>query len=345
MKARVDRLRELLDEPLLVTNAVNVFYLTGFESSNAALLVEPERVRLFSDFRYAPRGREVPGVEFGETRRDLLADLADRLHGRIGFEVRTVTYAGYETLRAGGLDLVPRHGVVEKLRAVKDEEELAAMREAAAVTERAFARLARERFIGEGERDLVWRMEQLLHEEGAERTAFETSVASGPTGSSPHATPGDRRVSDGDTVVVDAGAVVRGYCSDCTRTFAAGPLPERLRRAYDVCLDAQVAALDAVRAGTAGRDADAAARDRIDATEFRGAFGHGLGHGVGLLVHEAPVARQESNDVLEAGNVLTVEPGIYLEGLGGIRIEDIVVVTNDGPDILSGFTKELVTVG
>ena len=219
------------------------------------------------------------------------------------------------------------------------------MREGAAITARTFAALADERFVGRAEQDLAWRMEQLLRDAGAEESALDIIVAAGPTGATPHARSGDRVVERGDTVVVDAGAVSGGYASDCTRTFAVGALPDRLRRAYEVCLQAQLAALEAVRPGTTGRDADAVAREEIDASEFRGAFGHGLGHGVGLEVHDAPVARPESEDVLEPGNVLTVEPGIYLEGLGGIRIEDLVAVTDDGPaEVLSSFTKELVTV-
>ncbi len=344
MNARVEKLRALLEEPLLVTNLVNVRYLTGFVSSNAALLVEPERVRLFTDFRYAAAARAVEGVELVETRRAVVGDLAERLSGRIGFEADDVSYAGYETLRRGGLELVPRSGLVERLRAVKDEEELAVLRDAAAITERAFARLAGERFTGRSERDLAWRMEQLLREEGAEETAFDIAIGSGPTGGAPHSRPSERLVERGETVVVDAGAVVAGYNSDCTRTFATGALRDELERAYAVCLEAQQAAVDAVSAGISGRDLDAVARERIDASEFAGRFGHGLGHGVGLLVHEGPVARPESEDVLEPANVLTIEPGIYFEGEGGIRIEDIVIVREGGAEVLSGFTKELVTV-
>ena len=345
MSDRIRRLRELLDEPLLVTAPVNVLYLTGFQSSNAALLVEAERVLLFTDFRYATAARSVAGVELVEAARSLVPDLARRLSGRIAFEADALTYAGYEALRTGGLELVPRSGLVERLRAVKDEDELAAIARAAAIGDRAYERLADERFIGRSERELAWRMEQLLREEGAEDAAFDIIVAAGPNAALPHAHPGERVVEPGQTVIVDAGAAVGGYRSDCTRTFAAGPLDERAREAYRVCLEAQRAGRAAMRPGTSGRDADAAARDVVDASDFRGTFGHGLGHGVGLLIHEAPVARPESTDVLEAGNVITVEPGIYLEGAAGIRIEDLVVVSEDGHEILTGFTKDLVTVG
>jgi Xaa-Pro aminopeptidase len=344
MKERIARLREKLDDPLLVTDPVNVRYLSGFESTNAALLVDDARVRLFADFRYAETGRRVPGVEFAETKRNVLADLAEQLSGRIAFEARSVTYAGYETLAAGGLELVPTRGLVEGLRKVKEAAELDAIRRAAAIADAAFARLAQERFVGRTEREVAWRMEELLHAEGAHGLSFPVVVAAGVTGATPHAKPGDRRIEAGETVVVDAGAVLDGYCSDCTRTFATGRLPEELDRAYRICLEAQLAGLGTVRAGVGGAEADAAARNVIEAAGYGEAFGHGLGHGIGLAVHEEPVLRKESTDVLEPANVVSVEPGIYLAGLGGIRIEDLVVVTDDGAEVLTPFTKELTTV-
>jgi Xaa-Pro aminopeptidase len=340
---RVESLRRAIEEPLLVSNGVNVRYLTGFSSSNAALLVEPDRLRLFSDFRYAETARSVEGVEFVETKRSLFAALAELLEGRIGFEADAVSYASWETL-AAGLDLVPRRGLVETLRAVKDERELDTIRRAGEITSEAYARLADESFVGRTERDLAWRLDSLFLELGAHAPAFETIVAAGPNGARPHARPSDREVQAGETVVVDAGAMVDGYCADCTRTFATGPLPDRLKDAYASCLEGQLAGLEAVRPGTTGVDADAAARQKIEAAGLGEQFGHGLGHGVGLDVHEAPRLSRESTDTLAAGNVVTVEPGVYLEGLGGIRIEDLVIVADDGSEVLTGFTKDLVTV-
>jgi len=342
--SRVDRLRESLEEPLLVNNGVNVRYLVGFASSNAALLVEPDRVRLFSDFRYAEAGRAVEGVEFVETKRSLVVALAELLEGRIGFEADVVSYTGWETLSGGGLDLVPRRGLVEALRAVKDDQELDAIRRAGKITSEAYERFAEESFLGRSERDLAWRLDELFHELGADAPAFETIVASGPNSAKPHARPSDRTVGAGETVVVDAGAMVDGYCADCTRTFATGSLPDELQSAYTTCLEGQLVGLEAVRAGVAGVEADAAARENIDAAGLGDKFGHGLGHGVGLEVHEAPRLSRESTDTLAAGNVVTVEPGVYLEGLGGIRIEDLVIVTDGEPEILTSPTKNLVTV-
>ncbi len=344
MNRRLERLRSSLEHPLLVTTPVNVRYLIGFESTNPALLVERERVRLFSDFRYAGAGRAIEGVEFVETARSLLGDLAGRLSGTIAFEAHDVSYAGWQTLGAGGLDLLPTRGLVEALRAVKNEDEIDLIRAATKVTDAAFERLAQERFIGRSERELAWRMEQLLRELGGELLAFPVIVAGGPNAARPHSRPGERRVEEGDTVIVDAGASVAGYCSDCTRTFAAGALSDELDEAYAVCLSAQQSGLEAIRAGVAARDADAAARARIEAAGLGETFGHGLGHGVGLLVHEAPRLTRESEEELSAGNVVTVEPGTYLEGRGGIRIEDLVVVREGGAEVLTSFTKELVSV-
>jgi len=342
--SRIDNLRATLEEPLLVTHGQNVRYLTGFSSSNAALLVEPERVRLFTDFRYVDAARAVEGVELVETKRSLVGALTELLEGRIGFEADAVSYASWETLRGGGLDLVPRRGLVEALRAVKDDGELDTIRRAGEITSRAYERFAEERFVGRTERELAWRLDALFHEFGAHAPAFETIVASGPNSARPHARPTDREVQAGETVVIDAGAQVEGYCADCTRTFATGPLPDELRDAYVATSDGQLAGLEAVRPGVTGIDADAAARDQIEAAGYGGKFGHGLGHGVGLDVHEAPRLSRESSDTLVAGNVVTIEPGIYLEGLGGIRIEDLVIVTDGGPEILTTSTKDLIEV-
>jgi Xaa-Pro aminopeptidase len=341
---RVERLRASLEEPLLVTTGVNVRYLTGLKSSNVALLVDEERVLLFTDFRYAEAARALEGVEFVQSQRVLLKTVAETLDGRVGFEASAVTYDGWQTLRDGGLELVPQRGLVERLRAVKDESELAAIREAARITDATYAAFAEERFVGRTERDLAWRMEQLFHEHGGQGVAFEIIVGSGPTGALPHGPPTDRVVEPNTTVVVDAGCVFRAYNSDCTRTFATGDLPDDLAQAYEICLQGQLVGLDAMRAGVSGAEADAAARRVIDDAGLGEKFGHGLGHGVGLLVHEAPTARPESTNVLEPGNVITCEPGIYLEGRGGVRIEDLVVITDDEPEVLSAYTKELVTV-
>jgi Xaa-Pro aminopeptidase len=283
-------------------------------------------------------------VEVEETERHIYSDLDGRLSGRIGFEADALTYANFELLQAGGVELARRSGLVESLRAVKEPGELDAIRRATEVTNRTYERLAEEQFSGRTEQELVWRMTELFHECGADEPAFAIDIAAGPTAASPHAVPGDRAVEEGDLVLVDAGAKVDGYCSDCTRTFAVGEVSNSLREIYELTRLAQQGGLDAVRPGITGREADAAARAVIAEAGYGENFGHGLGHGIGLLVHEAPNLRPESTDVLAAGNVVTVEPGIYMSGVGGVRIEDLVVVTEDGCEVLTTFPKELITI-
>jgi Xaa-Pro aminopeptidase len=343
---RIEKLASSLEAPLLVTSAPNVWYLTGLRSSNAALLVAPDATAtLYTDFRYAEKARAVEGVTFVETSRYIFRSLAEILTGRrVAFEEPHLTVASHRTLLEGQVELVPTSGLVEDLRKVKDDDELAAMREAASRTDEMFAALLQEPFVGRTERELAWWIERTFREAGAEHLSFPSVVAAGTNGASPHADPGDRAIERDTLVTVDTGCVVRGYCSDCTRTFSAGEPPQRLLEIYDLCLRAQLAGLEAVCAGVSGVDADAASRAAIEEAELGWAYGHGLGHGVGIEVHEAPVLRPESTDVLEAGNTVTVEPGIYLPGEGGVRIEDLVVVTEAGSERLTEFPKELITV-
>ena len=343
--SRTDRLAALLDEPLLVTSGANVRYLTGLSSSNAALLVEPDGgATLYTDFRYAERARALD-VRFEETARALVPDLATRLAGRtVGIEAHVLSVAASETLTGGGVDVIPRNGVVERLRAVKEAAEVETLREAAAISDAVFSALAEERFVGRTERELAWRVRELFHEHGSSELSFDTAVASAEGGASPHAQIRDVAIEPNTLVTIDAGCRVDGYASDCTRTFATGELPEDLRRAYEVCLAAQQAGLEAIGPGVPGRDADAAAREVIADAGWREQFGHGLGHGIGLEVHEAPGLRAESTDELEAGNVVSCEPGIYLPGVGGVRIEDMVLVTDDGRERLTTHEKSLILV-
>ena len=344
---RLERLGASLAEPLLVTGGVNVRYLTGLSSSNVALLVEPGgATTLYTDFRYLEKAAAVEDVTIERTARDVIGALATRLSGRrVGFEPAHVTFAGYERLAAGGIELVPTGGLVEASRSVKEPAEIDAIRRAAAISDEMYAALAQEKITGRSERDLAWWIEQAFHDAGADKLAFGSIVASGTNGASPHGEPSDRVIEQGTLVTIDVGCVIDGYCSDCTRTFATGELPTEFAEAYALCLEGQLAGLAAIRPGASGRDVDAASRVAIDAAGLGERYGHGHGHGVGLEVHEAPTLRPESTDVLAAGNIVTAEPGIYLPGVGGVRIEDLVLVTADGGESLTHFTKELVTVG
>jgi len=347
MTSRLTALAERLERPLLVTDLVNVRYLTGLDASNAAVVVRPGGdAVLYTDFRYAAAARALDeDIPVEIVRSSLVAELAQRLDGPLGFEAEALPYGQYEVLAGGALELVPTKKLVEELRVVKDDEEIAALARAARVADRAFEALTAETWVGRSEKELAWRLRELLHAHGADDLSFDTIVASGPRGALPHAHPTNTIIETRTLVTVDWGARVGGYCSDCTRTLSTGSLPDRLRELYEVCLAAQTAAVASIRPGMSGVDADRAARDPIEAAGLGNAFGHGLGHGVGLDIHEAPRLSRESTDTLEAGQVVTVEPGIYVEGLGGVRIEDMCVVRADGLESLTSFPKALVEVG
>jgi len=343
---RLERLREQLEERLLVTNPLNVRYLTGLDSSNAAVLVDPAGpTKLYTDFRYLESAQEIPGVEAMRAKQPLIGDLGERLRGKVQFEADHLTVAQVELLSAHGLVVEPAHGLVEKLRLVKDETEIALIRRAARAAERAFEALTAETWVGRSERELAWRLRQLMHAHGIDHLAFDTHVHAGPNSSKPHAAPTDLIVETRMLVTVDWGARLEGYRSDCTRTVGTGEVPARLRELYDVCLRAQLAAVAGIRPGMTGAEADAIARTIIEEAGLGEGFGHGLGHGVGLWIHEGPTVNTTSKFVLEPGNVITIEPGIYVPGLGGVRIEDLAVIRENGVELLTSFPKELINVG
>lgn len=353
---RQDRLLAALDErglgAMLVTSPANVRYLTGYIGSNGIALIGAGGRVLITDSRYAVSAAEqVRGAEVVVGRRDLLADVAAAAPGiaagrPLGIEADDLTLARHERLveMLPDLEMTPTRSLVEELREVKDDAEIATMREAAAVVDRALASVLEQGLIGRAERDVAFALHGAMLAEGAQEPSFATIVASGPRGARPHHVPGADPVPAGTLVVIDMGAVVDGYCSDMTRTVATGPLPARLAEIYAVCLDAQEAALSAAAPGMTGADLDAVARARIAAAGYGECFGHGLGHGVGLVIHERPGVRPESSDALRAGMAITIEPGIYLEGEAGVRIEDLIVLREGGGELLSHTSKELRTV-
>ncbi|HEY2326748.1 MAG TPA: aminopeptidase P family protein [Gaiellaceae bacterium] len=345
MRTRLQALAHHLDAPLLVTNLTNVCWLTGFASSNAAVLVAPDGdATLWTDFRYIEEARKAEGVKVEMVNRNLLAAIAPDLKGGVQFEADALPYAQWQVLDGEGVKLTPSRGIVEELRAVKDDGELDKIRHAVRAADRAFEALTAEAWVGRTEREVAWRFQELMHAHGAQSVSFEPIIAAGPNGAKPHADPSDRLIEADTLVVVDWGAKVDGYCSDCTRTLATGKIPDRMREIYDVCYAAQMAAVAGIRPTMTGIEADAIARSIIEAAGYGAEFGHGLGHGIGMDVHEVPRLSTESPDTLQTGNVVTVEPGIYVEGYAGVRIEDLVIVTDDGVEIVSSFPKTLTVV-
>ncbi len=327
----------------------NVRWLTGFTGTSGLAVVGPETRTFITDFRYVERAeREVEeSFERAIAVQRLLPELASQLSGRVGYDDALTSVSSLRKLEESvpeGVELIPASGLAERLRRHKDEREQAAIAEAAKLADEAY-RFAIERgFAGRTERDIAAATEARIRELGAE-PSFKSIVAAGENGALPHAEPSEREVRAGDLVVYDMGALLDGYCSDCTRTFAVGEIDADAREVYELVRAAQAAALEGIRAGVPGAAVDEIARSMIRDGGHGDAFGHGLGHGVGLEVHEAPRLGQRSEDVLEAGDAVTVEPGVYLSGRFGVRIEDLVIVTETGYRNLSGLSKELTIVG
>jgi Xaa-Pro aminopeptidase len=342
--------REL--DSLLVNDLINVRWLTGFTGSNGLALVGPGLQLFVTDFRYVEQAQEQVPEAFEKARgkAELVKEAVGRMSGRVGFDDAHVTVRQLrrlEELVPEGVELVPAGGLVEELRSVKDAAEVEAMRAATALADEVFAEIAERGLAGRTEYEVAVDAEVGFRRRGASGPSFAPIVAGGPHGALPHAEPRHVAIEPDTLVVVDMGCILDGYCSDCTRTYASGEnISAEMREVYDLVLRAQLAALDAVRPGAGGKAVDSVARDLIAAAGRGDQFGHGLGHGVGLEIHEDPRLSQSADDTpLKAGQAVTVEPGVYVPGGFGVRIEDLVIVRDGAPDILTGFTKDLTVVG
>jgi Xaa-Pro aminopeptidase len=362
---RAERLAALVEEReldlLVVTDLVNVRYLTGYSGSNGIVVLGPgssSPVRVFAtDFRYYERVKpQITDYEVRRSKPDILetpASVVEELRRdgarlRVGFDDAQLTVRAHGRLGellGEGAELVAAGGLVEGLRAVKDAEEVERMRRAAALAADAYEWLVSEHgLVGHTERAVMIALERRAIELGAEGVSFPPIVAAAENGALPHAEPRDIEIPAGTLVVVDLGFVVDGYCSDCTRTFATGTLDDGATAVYGLVQEAQAAALAAVRAGADRRALDGIARKIIEDGGHGEEFGHGLGHGVGLEVHEEPSLTPRAEGELVSGNAVTIEPGVYVAGRFGVRIEDLAVVTDDGCEVLTPTSKELQAV-
>jgi Xaa-Pro aminopeptidase len=335
-------------DALLVSFGPNLRYLSGFTGSNGALLVLPERTILFTDPRYTIQSHQESSCQIKISKRpiseDILAAIARQKIQRIGFEPGRVTVDVHEKLKEKlpmRASLIPVAGWIEELRRVKSPAEIARIRRSVETNSRAFEQTARRVKPGMRECDLAAELDYQLRRLGAEKNSFETIVAAGVRSALPHAQPTAARINRGDLVVVDMGAIQDGYCSDMTRMLFLGSPNAKVKRTYRAVLDAQLAAIHTVRAGVSSIRVDAAARNVLKAHELDRAFVHSTGHGLGLEIHEQPRIARRDKCKLEAGMAITIEPGVYLEGFGGIRIEDTVVVTQNGCEILTPTSKDL----
>lgn len=348
---RLARCRKLMVEKqvpaYLVTSRMDGFYLSGFTGEDSALLITPKSVHIISDARFDETiDHELPWAR-KHLRKGLLTDeiagVCRRLKlARIALQPEAMTVATHAKLRALARParLTGAPSIVADMRRCKDDDELAVMNQAIRIAEEAFLATRRTLRVGQSEREIAARLEFEMRTRGAEGSAFETIIAVDANASKPHARAGDRRVRPGSAILFDWGARVGFYHSDLTRMVFMGRIPPRLGRVYEIVLNAQLAAIRAIRPGERMCDIDAVARDYIGRAGFREQFGHGLGHGLGLDVHEAPSLSWRSKERLTAGMVVTVEPGVYLPGVGGVRIEDDVLVTEGGCRVMSRLPKD-----
>ena len=352
---RIKRLAHDLPEDMdaaLITSEVNRRYYTGFVSSAGALLVTREKAVLLLDSRYVEAG----GKKVTDAEVVLMTDMAKQLNELFEeYKVKTVGIeSGYMTveslyslrkvLNVQMLDDPRLNSIILKHRCVKSEEEMAEIRAAQAITDKTFIHMLDLIKPGVSEKDLQLELDYYMLRNGATGLAFETILAAGANGSMPHAVPSDNVIKEGDFVTMDFGAAHNGYCSDMTRTVAVGKITEEQEKVYNLVLDAQLAAIDAVRAGVPCNSIDKVARDMIYGAGYEGRFGHGLGHSLGLEIHENPRFSMLCSDITEVGTVMSVEPGIYLDGRFGVRIEDIVMITENGCEVITKSEKKLITL-
>lgn len=347
---RIEHLRAQFDprgvDSFVTTDATHIRYLSGFSGSSGLLLVGKEEVVLITDFRYEEQAQqEASGVRVEIARDGLIEKLVEVYRGivgrRVGFESHWLLYKSYMVLREKltASELVPQEGMVEALSMIKDDMEIATIREAVRIGDEVFAKVIGTVRPGVSERDVSTEIEYVARRSGAEKTAFEPIVASGPHSSMPHAAVTDRTIEEGDLLVVDMGVVHEGYASDLTRTAVIGVPTVEQRRIYEIVLSAQNAALAQARAGMACAALDRIGREVIEEAGYGPQFGHSLGHGVGLRIHEPPRLSSKEERVLEPGMVVTIEPGIYIAGWGGVRIEDMVVIREAGCEDLTRASK------
>lgn len=337
-------------DALLVTHMPNIFYLSGFTGSTAALVVTPDAAHILVDPRYSLQaGTECKNAQVrdysGMSPVAAAADLINEIRpSRVGFESNYLSVSAYRELRGRvekPIGLKATHGIVEKLRQVRDQHEIALIREACRIADAAFEAALREIKPGMTEKEVALLIDWTLRRLGADKEAFETIAACGPNSACPHASPTDAVLEAGLLLKLDFGARRHGYNSDITRTICLGEPNEKQREVYEIVLEAQRRAIDAIAPGKLGREIDAVARDYISSKGYGDRFGHGLGHQLGIEVHDGPGLSQNSDLVLQPGNVLTVEPGIYIPGWGGVRIEDDVLVTENGAEVLTTSPKRL----
>ncbi|WNB93576.1 Xaa-Pro peptidase family protein [Bacillus sp. NEB1478] len=354
---RIEKARELFEnydmDALLITSNANRIYLSGFTGSSGVLLITKNDAILVTDFRYSDQSREqakdykivIHTAPIPEEIAKISKELSIK---KIGFEQDHLTFAGYRTyedqLSSSDTELVPVSGLVEKLRLIKDDSEIKIIKDAASIADAAFSHIIEFIKPGQTEREVSNELEFFMRKNGAASSSFNIIVASGYRSALPHGVASSKVIEKGELVTLDFGAYYEGYCSDITRTVAIGNVSDELKEIYQVVYDAQILGMKGIKPGMTGKEADALTRDYISSKGYGDYFGHSTGHGIGLDVHEGPALSFKSDTILESGMIVTVEPGIYVSGLGGVRIEDDALITKDGNESLTQSTKTLLTI-
>lgn len=356
MEKRVNRLRNSFEtakvDAFLITSEYNRRYVSLFSGTTAHLLITSEEALLITDFRYLEQAvQEAPYFKVVNNQRKMMETVAEEVKKRkikrLGFEENHISFGEYQKWLSllDGVELVPMGNTIEKLRLYKDEGELEKIKKAARIADEAFAHVLHFIRPGVTENEVAAELEYQMRKLGASGPSFDTIVASGYRSAMPHGKASEKRIETGELVTLDFGAIYQGYVSDLTRTVAVGEISPKLKEIYEICLEAQLTGIRGLGPGMTGKEADAVCRDFIQAKGYGEAFGHGTGHGIGLEIHEDPTLSLSGEMILEPGMVVTVEPGIYLPGIGGVRIEDDILITEEGNEVLTKSKKELIQLG
>ena len=355
MKKRIEKVRALMEEKgidsLLITTDVNRFYLSGFTGSSGYVLFTPVKNYFITDFRYTEQAKDqTNGFEILEFNKEVPENINEILvednSKKLGFESKNVTFNKYKEYKEKftDVDLAGTEDLIKNLRKTKDKEEISKIKKAIEITDNAFNHILD--FIEEGktEREVALELEFFMKQAGGEKNAFDFIVASGKRSSMPHGVASDKKIEKGDFITMDFGTFYKGYCSDMTRTVVLGDASDKQRKIYNIVLEAQKEVIDKIKPGMSGKEVDAIARDMIKDAGYEDNFGHGLGHGIGVEVHEGPRASYKSDDIIKKGMLVTDEPGIYIPDWGGVRIEDDLLITENGCEVLNNSPKELIVI-
>jgi len=355
LKKRIQKIKELLIEKnieaLIISKPEDRYYLSNFSGSNAYLLFTEKRNILITDFRYVEQAKqETNGFEIVMYKRNELYNVISKILescqiNELTFDSTAITFEEYNTLQESlNLKLNPIANILREIRSIKDQEEIDTIQQAQIISEKAFTKMLEKVKPGVSERDLSIELEYHMLLLGASKLAFPNIVASGVRSALPHGRATDKIIENGEFITFDFGAYYKGYCADMTRTIIVGSYSKKQKKIYDIVLNAQLKALEYAKAGISGKDLDSVAREYITKAGYGEYFGHGLGHGIGKVVHEAPSANQRSEDLLKENQIISIEPGIYIPEWGGVRIEDLIVIKKNDHLNLNSLTKELIVI-